>query len=99
MILICLNSMIQQVLAFYKGVAVGYVDLIISKETVEIDDLSVGEFYQQKGIGSRLQQFAMTSYPNKTVILIADGEDTPREMYRKQNYHFIGFKYEVTKVN
>ena len=28
-----------QVLAVYKGVAVGYVDLILSKDTVEIDDL------------------------------------------------------------
>lgn len=93
------NLMIQQVLAFYKGVAVGYVDLIISKETVEIDDLSVGEFYQKKGIGSRLQQFAMTSYPNKTIILLADGTDTPREMYRKQNYQYLGFKFEILKVN
>lgn len=75
------NPMIQQVLAFYKGEAVGYVDLMISKETVEIDDLSVGELFQKKGIGSRLQQFAMTSYPDKTIILLADGTDTPREMY------------------
>jgi hypothetical protein len=32
------------------------------------------------------------------VILVADGEDTPRLMYQKQNYHCLGFRYEVQKV-
>ena len=47
---------IQQVLAFYMGSPAGYVDVIISDETVEIDDLAVVESFQNKGIGSRLQK-------------------------------------------
>lgn len=86
-----------QVLAVYQGVAVGYVDLILSKDTVEIDDLSVEEAYQKKGIGSHLQQFSMKLYPGKTIILLADGEDTPRNMYRKQNYQYLGFRQGVLK--
>jgi len=89
---------ILQVLAFYKGSPAGYVDVIISNETAEIDNLTVDESFQNKGIGSRLQEFVMGSFPEKVVILVADGEDTPREMYKKQNYQYQGFKYETYKV-
>lgn len=88
---------IQQISAFYKGIPVGCVDIIISDETVEIDDLIVDEPYRNKGIGSRLQRFIMDSFSEKVIILVADGEDTPREMYKKQNYKYQGFQYEVQK--
>ncbi|MBU7595137.1 GNAT family N-acetyltransferase [Metabacillus halosaccharovorans] len=89
---------IQQLLAFYKGTPAGYVDVIISSGTAEIDNLTVDELYQNKGIGSRLQKYVMESFPEKTVILVADGEDTPRKMYKKQNYQYHGFRYETQKV-
>jgi GNAT superfamily N-acetyltransferase len=89
---------IIQVLASYKGVPAGTVDVIVREETAEIDSLFVKESMQRKGIGSRLQRYVMDHYPNKKVILVADGEDTPREMYRKQNYEFLGYKYEIQKV-
>ncbi|GAB4075053.1 GNAT family N-acetyltransferase [Barrientosiimonas marina] len=89
---------IQQVLAFYKESPAGYVDVIISDETVEIDNLTVDESFRNKGIGSRLQKFVMDSFPERIVILVADGEDTPKEMYKKQNYKYQGFKYEAQKI-
>ena len=89
---------ILQLLAFYKGTPAGSVDVIISKNTAEIDSLVVDEKYQKKGIGSRLQKFVMEKFYNKTIILVADGEDTPREMYKRQNYHYHGFKYQSHKV-
>ncbi|GIO24032.1 GNAT family N-acetyltransferase [Oceanobacillus sp. J11TS1] len=89
---------IRQVLAFYKGTPAGYVELIISDGTVEIDNLTVEPSFRYKGIGSQLQKFAMDAFPNRTVILVADGEDTPREMYQKQNYKYCGFKYEAQKI-
>jgi ribosomal protein S18 acetylase RimI-like enzyme len=89
---------IVQLLAFYKGSPAGYIDVIVSKETAEIDNLTVDESFQKKGIGSKLQEFVMESFPVKIVILVADGEDTPREMYKKQNYQYHGFKYEVQKI-
>ncbi|MEG0293163.1 GNAT family N-acetyltransferase [Enterococcus sp.] len=89
---------IQQVIAFYQGEAVGYVDLILSNHTVEIDELSVHTKHQNKGIGSHIQRFVMDQYLDKKIILVADAEDTPREMYRKQNYEYLGFKYEFLKT-
>jgi len=93
-----LDPNIRQLLAFYKETPVGYVDIIISDGTVEIDNLAVEEQYRNKGIGSQLQKFAMDAYPEKTVVLVADGEDTPRDMYKKQNYQCLGFKYETLRI-
>lgn len=87
-----------QVMAFYKGIPVGSVDVIIADDTVEIDGLNVLEAFQKKGIGSRLQRSVMDKFPEKLVILVADGDDTPREMYKKQGYQYLGFKYEVQKI-
>ncbi len=92
------NPNIVQLLSFYEGVPVGSVAVILTNETVEIDDLAVDESYRERGIGSRLQKYVMNLFPNKTVILVADGEDTPREMYQKQNYDYHGFKYNVQKI-
>jgi|SRR5690625_469216 len=89
---------IRHVLAYYKGIPAGYVDIILSDKTVEIDELTVDELYRNKGIGSQLQKYVMDSFSTKTVILVADGEDTPKDMYRKQNYQYLGFKYEILKI-
>lgn len=92
------NSMMEQILAFYKGMPAGYVHLIISEDTVEIDNLTVEESFRYKGIGSNIQKYIMHSFPKKKIILVADGEDTPREMYKRQNYTYYGFKYEVERI-
>jgi GNAT superfamily N-acetyltransferase len=92
------NEKIMQVIAFYKGTTAGAVDVIISENTAEIDALGVHEDHQKKGIGSQLQKFVMEQFPDKTVILVAEGEDTPKDMYRKQNYQYLGFQYESFKV-
>lgn len=92
------DNQMMQLIAFYEGKPAGSVDVIITEDIAEIDSLSVVESFQKKGIGSSLQKFAMNQFSNKTVILVADGEDTPRDMYKKQNYEYLGFRYEVLKV-
>lgn len=92
------NPRFLQLIATFDGNPVGTVDLIISEDTVEIDGLVVLDDYQRRGIGSQLQAFVMRTFAEKLVILVADGDDTPREMYEKQNYLCQGFKYEALKV-
>lgn len=87
-----------QILAYYKGKPAGSVDVIITNDTAEIDSFSVVESHQRKGIGSRIQSYIMNEFSDRTIILVADGEDTPRDMYKKQNYQCLGYKYEVQKV-
>ncbi|GAB3048191.1 GNAT family N-acetyltransferase [Virgibacillus ainsalahensis] len=87
-----------QLMAFYQGTPAGYVDIIIAEDTAEIDNLTVLEPFQRRGIGSNLQKYVMEKFVDKIVILVADGEDTPSVMYQKQNYQYIGFQYEVQKI-
>ncbi|WP_430789036.1 GNAT family N-acetyltransferase [Virgibacillus flavescens] len=88
----------MQIIAYYDGKPAGSSDVIITDKTAEIDGLNVLQQFQKKGIGSRLQKYVMDSFHEKTVILVADGEDTPKEMYKRQGYQKFGFKYEVQKV-
>src|SRR5690606_20488073 len=92
------DKSIQQFIAFYKGKAAGSVDVIIKERTAEIDGLMVHEELQKKGIGSRLQKSVMDQFKDRTIILVADGDDTPKEMYRRQNYLYLGKQYNLLKV-
>lgn len=92
------NDQFLQIIAYYDNKAVGTVDVIIGEHTAEIDGLIVLESHQKKGIGSQIQKFVMEEFKDKTVILIADGEDTPKVMYKKQNYEYQGLKYEALKI-
>ncbi len=87
-----------QYIALFDGKPAGSVDVIIGEHTVEIDGLLVKEDFRHQGIASRLQERVMKDFANKTVILVADGEDTPREMYQKQNYKLISYQYEILKL-
>ena len=89
----------MQLLAFYKGIPAGAVEIIISENTAEIDNLGVDEDFQKKGIGSRLQKFVMDTFHDNTIILVADGQDTPKEMYKRQNYQYHSYQYYCQKVD
>jgi hypothetical protein len=87
------NPKIIQLMALYQEEPAGAVDLILTMNTVEIDNLGVLDAFQKKGIGSRIQKWVMDTFSDKTVILVADGQDTPRNMYRRQNYQCVGYQY------
>lgn len=37
----------------------------------------------------------MKKFADKQIFLMADGDDTPREMYQKQNYMLQGLQYQA----
>lgn len=84
---------ISIVVALLNGELVGSADVICGEQFVEIDDFIVKPNYQKQGIGTAIQQFVMQEAGERTVILVADGEDTPREMYKRQGYRFVTFQY------
>ncbi|GGJ93683.1 hypothetical protein GCM10007063_15280 [Lentibacillus kapialis] len=88
-----------KVLAYYKGNPAGTMNVIVSDSIVEIDDLNVRETMQRRGIGGQLQRFVMDKFQDRIIILVADGEDTAREMYQRQHYQYLGFKYEVLRID
>ena len=88
-----------QIVAILHGKVIGSVDVIESEKIVEIDSLFVLPEHQKRGVGTKLQQFVMKHYASKIVVLVADGEDTPREMYTKQGYSYIGKQYNALKTS
>ncbi|MEK4628978.1 GNAT family N-acetyltransferase [Solibacillus sp. FSL R7-0682] len=89
----------KQIIARIDEQVVGSVDVIIESNTAEIDNFFVLPAFQKRGIGTKIQQFVMSEFADKTIILVADEEDTPREMYVKQGYTYIGKQYNVLKMD
>lgn len=81
------------------GQMVGSLIAIVSKETIEIDDVYTHEDFRQQSVATSLQQTVMelAKDTGKDVILIADGEDTVKEMYLKQGYQLLGYHIGALK--
>lgn len=84
---------IRIVVALLDDELVGATDVILSEAHVEIDNFYVKPNFQKRGIGTAIQQFVMNEAGERKVILVADGEDTPRNMYQRQGYQFVTFQY------
>lgn len=92
-----INDAKTRLIAYRQGVPAGILDLIIDETTVEIDGFGVLTCYQRQGVGSVMQNFAAELAMPKPLILIADGEDSAKDMYVKQGYVFISFCYHIVK--
>ncbi|TDM02306.1 GNAT family N-acetyltransferase [Macrococcus carouselicus] len=90
------DDSIIQLVAYHEDQPVGKLEAIINESIIELDDFYVLEGFRGLGIGSALQQQVLTF--GKSLLLIADGNDTPREMYERQGYRKISERYELLKV-
>ena len=91
---------IKRMVAYISDEPIGVVDVIESDNYIEIDAFGVLESYRNQGIGSTIQsligEYAM-SRNRKPIILVADGEDTAKDMYVKQGYTYQSFCYQILK--
>lgn len=85
------------VIAYLDNEAVGAVELIVQDTTAELDQFFVKPAYQRRGIGSTIQHFIETKYPFHAIFLVADADDTPRDMYQRQGYEHRTTFYELVK--
>ncbi|CPR05043.1 acetyltransferase [Staphylococcus aureus] len=44
-----------------------------------------------------MQAFVAEIAKDKPIILVADGEDTAKDMYKRQGYIYSGFQFETLK--
>ena len=74
--------------------------MIESDKGLEIDDLFTLENYRLKGVATALQTFIVQEALKKqtVVFLVADAEDSPREMYRKAGFDYQSFRIGAQKV-
>lgn len=87
-------------LVYKDNTAVGSCLTIEANQTIEIDEVFVLPAYRHKGAASALQSVIMSEAEkkNKTVILAADAEDSPRTMYQQQGYSYQGFRIGAVKT-
>ncbi|MCO0861407.1 GNAT family N-acetyltransferase [Staphylococcus pasteuri] len=86
-------------IGYLENKPVGIVDVIENKNSVEIDGFGVLENYQRTGIGRTMQSYIGELAGQRPVILVADGEDTVKDMYLKQGYVYRSFRYQILKEN
>jgi len=69
----------------------------MNEKYVELDSFGVREIYRRLGIGTKMQAFVAEIAKDKPIILVADGEDTAKDMYKRQGYIYSGFQFETLK--
>lgn len=93
------DNRIKRLVAYYDKSPAGILDMIVKENTIEIDGFGVLEQFQHKGIGSTMQRKVAEVAQSRTIILVADGEETAKDMYAKQGYQYKGFVYHIVKEN
>ncbi|KIX91124.1 acetyltransferase [Staphylococcus microti] len=83
--------------AYEAGQPVGVMNVIPSDDFVELDGFAVLSQYQKRGIGTRMQAAVGHIAQDRPVILVADAEDTAKDMYVKQGYSYLGFQYSALR--
>ena len=87
-------------LAYIDDMPAGTVTIIKHTLTsVELDAFVVLPQYQRQGVGTAMQSYIMQQHANKELFLIADGYDTPKDMYEKQGYQLQFVWYEGQRVD
>ncbi|MDO4813640.1 MAG: GNAT family N-acetyltransferase [Gemella sp.] len=85
---------IIQIIAKDGNRIIASVNIILSEDHFEIDNLYVEKKYRKKGIASTLISYAIKKFEKKFIILVADSNDTPKYMYEK-----IGFDQISTRIS
>lgn len=88
------ESSVRLLLASYKGNPAGSCIVIKNDEGLEIDDLFTLPSYRHKGVASAVLNYvAKDALRNHSLVfLLADAEDSPREMYLKYGFQLEGFR-------
>ncbi|WP_414047705.1 GNAT family N-acetyltransferase [Macrococcus equi] len=93
------DDTVLQFVGYQHGFPAGKVEAIESERLIEIDDFYVLDAMRKQGVGTTLQQavWRYAKQRGKQVILIADGNDSPREMYQRQGYVLVSERYELLR--
>lgn len=94
------DDLVTFLLAFYDGQPAGSCILIESSAGLELDDLFTLEAYRKKGVATALMgHIAAEALSKQTIVyLVADAEDSPKDMYVKAGFTYEGFRIGAQKV-
>lgn len=91
---------VEFVLAYLASEAVASYISITSNHYIEIDNLLTASNKRQQKIAQTALHFTVkkATATQKSVILVADAEDTVKEMYEKMGFQMAGYQISVQKV-
>ncbi|MFO8068460.1 MAG: GNAT family N-acetyltransferase [Alkalibacterium sp.] len=94
------DESITFLLAYYQGKAAGSCIMVESTEGLELDDLFTLKEYRLKGVAKALLDYIIkqAASKQKIVFLVADAEDSPKEMYIKSGFSYEGFRIGAQKA-
>lgn len=84
---------ISQIIVKSEDNIVGTVNIIEKDDYIEIDNLYVDKKYRKRGIATDLIRYVIKKFNKRSVILVADFNDTVRFMYER-----MGFKLQSRKI-
>ncbi len=93
------HSNVSFLLATIKQEPIGSLLLIESADYLEVDNVLTAAFWRKKGVASELLDYVrkQASMLGKEVILLADTEASPREMYLTQGFQKIASQIHALK--
>lgn len=83
-------------ICYLEGKPIGNCDLFMDGQVAKIEDFAVIPEYQRKGVGTTLLLAMVRKAQElgaKVIYLIADEDDTPKEMYIKLGFEKLGELY------
>lgn len=88
------------ILAYLKDEPVGSLILIDSKDYLEVDNVLTKEEFRKNKIATTMLNYVVSELltPEQSVILVADAEDTPKEMYGKMGFQTNAYQITAQKL-
>ncbi len=95
------NPNYRYFLVFDQDKVVGSVNAFWQNNGVKIDDFSILDTHQRRGIGSSLMHQTLDYLKRlgvSEVFLVTEMNDTPKEMYQKWGFKYVGCFYHALAV-
>ncbi|MGM9971657.1 MAG: GNAT family N-acetyltransferase [Anaeroplasmataceae bacterium] len=93
------NSKIKYYFMYDNSVVIGYISVLADNDIIKIEDFSILKPYRKQGYGETLFKYILELYKNyKYVYLVADYDDTPKNMYKKWGFKELSNSYLVRVI-
>jgi predicted GNAT family acetyltransferase len=92
---------VKFLLALIDGRPVGSLIIISSTNYLEIYNVLTDQDFRKQGIAASMIAHVVNEarQEQKTIILVADAEDTPKEMYKKMGFETIATQIQAQKTD
>lgn len=90
---------VEFILALINKIPVGAITLVYSHQCLELDNVLTDSDYRKQRIASTLIHYAVDECnpQKKPIILVADAEDSPQDMYKKMGFTAISYQISAEK--